>query len=183
MENQNKLVAVALTVGVMTFAGLWLFQPKVVTQTIREVPSFAGVSSPDLNSPYFSYGSNRYWGSSASINATQALCDLVAPAGTSTLEDFSFAVQNPYPFAAQVTMGFSATSSAIVTPIASVSVPASKNITLVATSGIAQSFGGSALELGVVMGGSHFSVTMASTTPSPLFAGAGTCKAVWKEVN
>lgn len=58
---------------------------KPAQQVVREITAGA-VSSPDILSPYFSFGGIRHWGGKMTMaQATSTFCAIQAPAATSTL--------------------------------------------------------------------------------------------------
>lgn len=95
MEKNSKialgLAAVALLLsGVTALLGSDTVIREVVTDRV-------GVSSPDISSPYFSFGDVRHWAAKENpagavfFNASTTICTIPAPAvGSSSLQYFSW---------------------------------------------------------------------------------------------
>jgi len=138
------------------------------------------VSSPDILSPYFSYGDTRFWGFRPNLlTASTTVCNIQAPAATTTLEGFSLDVKTGT--TSEVHLQF-ATSP---TPDATTSVLA--NFTLAANSKN-QVSGTSTLAHQVIPGSTWF-VIKASPTLAAGAAGAqgtvsmtGTCSANFRAI-
>lgn len=87
MENYLKLAG-AVVVAVLLSAVFI----KPVQQVIKQVvPNVGALSSPDISSPYISWGGVRQYAGSMSLNqATTTLCAIQSPAATSSLAYASF---------------------------------------------------------------------------------------------
>lgn len=83
MSNTLKYVAVAIVAGALVTAGYLVKGPSIV----KTVERLGAVSSPDIMSPYFSFGGVRSWGYHTKFDsaATTTLCSFQTPASTSTL--------------------------------------------------------------------------------------------------
>ena len=90
--NKNLLVGVGLVlvgVGLAVALVLGFFGATKPAQVQKEtiVRELAGISSPDVPSPYFGWGDVRNWASrpSALLTATTTVCQLVSPVSTSSI--------------------------------------------------------------------------------------------------
>ena len=90
-NNYVKYIAVALVAGALVVAGYVVKKPTVVTYQTDGTKTVVGsVSSPDIMSPYFSYGGVRNWGAKIGLNqASSTVCTITSPVATSTLRYFS----------------------------------------------------------------------------------------------
>lgn len=87
MNTKNIFVSgiavLALVLSVFAFS-----RPGTEVVRVTDAPSVGSVSSPDISSPYFSYGGVVHWGSRTTNLgvATTTVCALRAPSATSTLQ-------------------------------------------------------------------------------------------------
>jgi len=81
MENIKTFLIGAL---VVIAGGLGIF----AINTVPVMPQVGAVSSPDISSPYFSFGGVRQWAAkTSSLNqATTTVCAIQSPVSTSTLQ-------------------------------------------------------------------------------------------------
>lgn len=84
------------------------------------------VSSPDIQSPYFSYGDVRFWAGSTNnlAQATTTVCAIQAPASTSTLQYGSIRFSVGSTTASLVTFAKAATAFATTTSLGQFTVAA-----------------------------------------------------------
>lgn len=87
MDIKNLILG-GLVGLVALFGGLYVLQPHAAPTT---TPSFGAVSSPDIPSPYFSFGGVRFDAvhTDAMYQASTTVCSLQSPAATSTLSEGS----------------------------------------------------------------------------------------------
>ena len=123
MNKQNILVSSVIGV-IAVLASVFLGGTQVVKDTVHEVVKTGAISSPDLDSPYFSYGGVRRFGLRQQMHvATTTLCAIQAPAATSTLEFASFSITTGTSTAATIDIGTSTTAFATTTNlVAAVSI-------------------------------------------------------------
>lgn len=83
MNKLSTILLSGITALVVVLFGI-SFAPEN-TRTIVEKP-LGAVSSPDIPSPYISYGGLIHWANAVQLNtATNTLCSIQSPAATSTL--------------------------------------------------------------------------------------------------
>lgn len=96
-----------------------------------------GAASPDISSPYFSFGDNKFWGrfSNKLTQATTTPCALRAPLATSTLLTSSFRLTDiaTSTGAVTITMAKASTAFATTSLIAQTTIQASKVGSVVAS--------------------------------------------------
>lgn len=118
MNKQNILVSSVIGV-IAVLASVFLGGTQVVQNTVHEVKTGA-ISSPDLDSSYFSYGGVRRFGLRQQMQvATTTLCAIQAPAATSTLEFASFSITTGTGTAATIDIGTSTTAFGTTTNLVS----------------------------------------------------------------
>lgn len=165
-----KNVSISLVaVGLLVMGGLAINKDQVVTQPV------GAISSPDLNSQYFSFGGVRQWaGRTDSLTAaTTTVCAIQSPAGTSTLVSFSLRLDVSSTTASTVTVARAATAYATTSAIETVSVGANAQALVIASTTVQKdlrTFGPSTWLVGSMAGGTG------SFSPS------GSCRAVFQEV-
>lgn len=174
------ILAIALSIALSVVA-IMRDTPTVVQKDVTKVGS---VASPDIPSPYFSFGDQRFWaGSTDSLTqASTTVCAIQSPAATSTLISagirFSFATTS----AVIVDLAKSATQYATTTKIGS-----TQNIVGGAQATIVASTTGSvAGDATIFAPNNYFVVKMegpyVNATTQPGNAPVGSCYAVWTEV-
>lgn len=114
---KNILVTLGLTLAlVLSVVGIVTDQKSVVV---------SGVSSPDIQSPYFSYGGVRFWAARAGLaQATTTVCAIQAPVATSTLIGGSVSFSVSSTSASTVTVAKATTAFATTTLLRTSSVSA-----------------------------------------------------------
>jgi len=141
-------------------------------ETIREVvkEKVGAVSTPDMQSPYFSYGGVRHWGARTTNlqQATTTICALQAPAATSSLRFASIKLTVSSTTASNVNFGTGLTPYAISSTLGGQAVGANAMGDVVATST-------------VTMSPNHYFVVVMSGG-SGTFSPTGTCEATWVEL-
>ena len=162
----------ALLIVVIGFA---VIKPTVVVNAVNN--ALGAVSSPDIQSPYFSFGGVRFWGAHTETlkTATTTPCALLSPAATSTLMTASISFKVSSTTASTVTLAKATTAYATTTLLASAALAANAQGTLVAST---TASGGATLDGTNVFGPSQWLVVgMAGGTGT--FSPTGTCQAVW----
>lgn len=105
----------------------------VVTPRTVQIERLSAVSSPDILSPYFSFGGLRHWAGhrSTMASATTTVCSIQAPAATSTLMlgSANFAIASSS--ATIITFARSTSPSASTTLLASSALGASAQGTMI----------------------------------------------------
>lgn len=160
-------VALVVSVVVVLFAG-----GETTREIVREVSNgnLGAVSSPDISSPYFSFGGVRHWaGRTAALNsASTTICAIQSPAATSSLRFASVNLEVSSTTATVLTLARSASPSASTTLIESQSIAAGSKATL--TVGSSTQFAPNSYINASLKGGSG------------TFSPTGVCTAVWTEV-
>jgi len=169
MENIKTFLIGALVVLSGVFGILAINAPKV--------EPVGAVSSPDIASPYFSYGGVRHWGrkTTSLTQATTTVCAIQSPASTSTLMYGSIQFTTSSTTASTVTLAKATTAYATTTSLGSASVAANGYATVVSKRTAA---GGDALDE-TFAPNTYFVVGMAGGVGT--FSPAGTCEATWIE--
>lgn len=124
MDNLGKVWLSVLTIAVLVVG--WVALNASPTNIFNEDGNLGALSSPDINSPYISYGSVRHWaGHTESLKqATTTICALQSPTGTSTLTYASLRLTNSSTTATVTTMAKAATAYATTTYLESGSAAA-----------------------------------------------------------
>lgn len=170
MKNYFVMAGIAVAASLLVL----MFVPSKVTNL---VPALGAVSSPDMNSPYFSFGGVRQWaGSTDNLNqATTTVCAIQSPAATSTLIMGSVRLTVSSSTASTVTLAKAATAYATTTALGSASVSAGAQATVVS---LRTAAGGDALAE-TFSPNTWFVVGMAGGVGT--FSPTGVCKAQWRE--
>ncbi len=171
---KNILVTFGIVLALI-LSGVALSQSKVV-QNITA----GSVSSPDISSPYFSYGDVRHWaGKTSSLNqATTTVCAIQSPSATSTLEFASVRFSVSSTTASTVTIAKATTPYATTTLLVAGALAANAQGTLVASS--TPSGGASVDGTYVFSPNTYVVVGMAGGVGT--FSPTGVCQAGWREI-
>lgn len=147
----------------------------IVNVNVPKQAVLGSVSSPDIQSPYFSFGGVRRWGARTETlnSATTTVCALQAPAATSTLEFASIRFSVSSTTASTVTIAKATTPYATTTLLASGSVAANAQATLVASTTNSVVVDG----IGVFAPNTYLVVGMAGGAGT--FSPTGVCQATW----
>lgn len=176
---KSYLITAGIALGVVVVWGT-LFAP--VQKVINQTTQLGAVSSPDMASPYFSFGGVRRWATSAGFTpASQTLCAMHAPAATSTIISASVRFDTTIATgASSYELGWGATSGATTTVLARTLMASGRQTKeLVATTSIS---GTPVLTDNVVAPSTWINFNIASGTPSASFAPTGRCEAVFQEI-
>jgi hypothetical protein len=163
----NGLILLALVVGVGMYGWHRVAPgPDQIT---------AAVSSPDVNSPYFSFGGVRRWaGHTENLTAaTTTVCAIQSPAATSTLLSANIRLDVSSTTASIVTMAKANSAFATTTNIGSTGVVAGAQATIIASTT-------PTANLTVFSPNQWFVVGMAGGTGT--FSPSGVCQAVWEQI-
>lgn len=161
------------------------FRPAQV-KTVEKTITAGSVSSPDIISPWFSFGGSRYWAANTALaTATTTVCAVQAPAATSTLlasqSTVNFTVSSTT--ASTVTVAKATTAFATTTLLRTVSIAANATASFtMASTTSAASTAAQALEQSNLMFAPNewLVVSMAGNVGS--FSPTGSCSPVWKQV-
>ena len=150
--------------------------PVVNVNVPKQDFKLGSVASPDINSPYFSFGGVREWGAMTNslTQATTTVCALQSPASTSTLNFASIQFSISSTTASLVTMARASNAYATTTSLGTVSLTANGHGMLVASS----------TQLYQFPPNSWLVVGMQDTTPQATaghFSPTGKCQATWYE--
>lgn len=176
LGSQAPVVVPAPVVQVEAAQPVVVPAPIVNVNVPRQETRLGSVSSPDIQSPYFSFGGVREWGARTDnlTQATTTVCALQAPAATSTLNFASIQFKVSSTTASLVTMARAATAFATTTSLGTVSLTANGQGMLVASS----------TQLYQFPPNSYLVVGMQDTTADATagtFSPTGTCQATWYE--
>lgn len=185
MDNKNIIITVAGVIGVAILA--FILRPTVVVQPapVQVVTQGGGeqivgsVASPDIASPYLSFGDVRQWAAGATLNqaATSTLCSIRSPYATTTLVSATLGITNKAG-TQTFNIGLSTNSSnSTTTLLAGDAVVASTWLSLVATTTLTNG----TLTSNVVLPLSWINFKVASGTPG-IMAYKGKCSAVFREI-
>lgn len=138
-------------------------------------PVLGSVSSPDIQSPYFSFGGVRHWGARTETltSATTTICALQSPPATSTLEFASIQLTTSSTTASTVTIAKATTAFATTTLLGNGSISANAQGTIVASTTNSVNPSG----LGVFSPNTYLVVGMAGGIGT--FSPVGSCIATW----
>ena len=126
---KNYLITAGIALGIVV---VWssLFAP--VQKVINNTTSLGAVASPDIQSPYFSFGGVRQWGAHSGLNqASTTICSLQSPAATSTLSMSSgISITTGTTTAIALEIGKSTVMDATTTRISYVTLASGAQVTL-----------------------------------------------------
>lgn len=174
MKHHLVMAGIALVVALVV-VGFQKPVQNVVNQTL------GAVSSPDIMSPYFSFGGVRHWAGKMDMrSASSTLCSIQSPAATSTLVSASASFTAGVGYATSYDLGVGDNNAATSTVIGRVQLVSGTNIMghITATS--------TALNTTVVDGvmrpNQWVNFRVATATVSTLYAPVGTCSATFREI-
>lgn len=169
----NKILTALVLIVVASFG---FYIGKVTTHEPTKAIQAGSVSSPDVTSPYLSFGGVRSWAYSPDFRtATSTLCSIQSPAATTTLVSFTanFATA-AVSYANDYQAGNAATSQATTTNLGKITVAANGLGTLVATS--------TSLTDNIIPPLTFVNLRVSTTTASSSYAPTGKCNVVFREV-
>ena len=171
---KNYLITAGISLGVVLLT-LTLMPQKV----INSVQTFRAVSSPDIQSPYFSVGGVRTWAARSEnlISATTTVCAIQSPTATSTLTRASLRLSVGSTTASTVVIAKSATAFATTTAIGGGALAANAQGTFSATTTPATL---TSLD-GVMTFAPSQWVVFGMTGGIGTFSPTGACSATWVE--
>lgn len=178
--NKNLLVGVGVTLAILLgLVGVFKDSRGNVQNTPQQ--NFGSVASPDIMSPYFSFGGVVHWGYRQDMRqASSTLCSMQSPAATTTIVGFPSA---NFTTAASYTTVYAwgnATDAFSTTTLMG-------NFTIIAANKgllIASSTAMSALQDSQVIPPlTYINFKLSTGTASATFAPVGTCSLVLREVD
>lgn len=174
----NKLIG-GVAVLALVIAGVAVSKPAQVVQKTIQAGS---VSSPDILSPYFSFGGVRQWAYSMEIRqATSTLCSFLSPASTSTLEHLSAKFDTTASYATSYAWGNDPTAFSTTTIIvAPYGAAANAKLEILASTTAVTAFA----QNGVVSPNTYINLKLSTSTAgaSATFAPVGSCKVIFREL-
>lgn len=177
------------TIGVIIAVILSIFaisRPAQVREVVEKV-SAGAVSSPDILSPYFSFGGARFWATKVDFaTATTTVCAVQSPAATSTLVRDASTVNftTSSTTASTVTVAKATTAFATTTLIRTESVGANAQatFTMASTTSVASAAAWALEQQNLTFApNTWLVVSMAGGTGT--FSPVGACSPVWKQAN
>lgn len=170
MENLKTTIVTAVVAAVVALGFL------VVTNHLQSKPVGA-VASPDIMSPWFSYGGVRHWSghSESLVSATTTVCAIQSPAATSTLLRASISFKVGSTTASTVDIAKATTAYATTTIIGGGALAANAQGTFNATTTPAT---GTSLNGPMVFAPSTY-VVFGMEGGTGTFSPTGTCQAEW----
>jgi hypothetical protein len=175
MDTKNLFVSLAVGV-VAVVASVFLGGTDTVReiQKVVEKPSLGAVSSPDIMSPYFSFGGVKLWAAKQEMmQATTTICAMQSPNATSTLWSATVAFETSSSTASKVTLAKATTAFATTTAVGDqINIAANAQTFIVASSSITANNSVFAPATWLVVGMQGGVGTM-----SPV----GTCEAIWQD--
>ena len=135
----SKYISIGVVVAVLiSLAAFFQAGPGSVGPQGPQGPSgqtVGALSSPDIASPYFSFGGVRSWGYSMPFqDATSTICTFQSPAATSSLEFASIEITTATSTASFFEIAQSRDRAATTTSIQKISVPTTELLDWVSTS-------------------------------------------------
>ncbi len=117
MVNTKTIATVAISVVLSLVGALALLGNGPTGPQGPAGKSFGALVSPDIASPFLSWGGVRQWAYSPALGSSKTVCSVQAPAATSTLIHASVVV-NSQPTANQFEIGIATTNTATTTRVA-----------------------------------------------------------------
>ena len=178
--DKLKQIIIPLIVALVVSMGV-VFVEK---PTVKQTPSLGAVASPDIQSPYFSFGGVRHWaGKMESLtSATTTVCAIQSPVSTSTLVTAGIKFDVGSTTATTVTLAKATTAYATTTVLATSTLAANVQGTFVAatTTPVADTTLGRLTITNLIFEPSNWFV-VSMTGGQGTFSPTGTCEAVWME--
>lgn len=171
MEQLKKsIVPVLLSVVVAVAVSLSLATPSV--QTIVKEKVVGSATSPDISSPYFSFGDVRQWAVRSSlITASNTVCSLQSPVSTSSLLFASIRLETSTSSASELQFSKGTSPSGTSTLL-------SANIYKVGANGSAEITASSSLSGTLFAPSTYLTVGMVGATQGTV-SPTGACQAIW----
>lgn len=169
MDTIKKIIA-PLAIGIVV--GLLLGNHMVSKQVSNQV---GAVSSPDIMSPYFSFGGVRNWGAHTDSmhTATSTVCVIQSPVATSTLLSASMRLDTGSTSASTLRISKATTAFATTTTLASSALAANLGGIITATTSIAS-------DNAVVNPSNYIVFSMEGGTG--VFSPTGSCQATFEQI-
>lgn len=170
MDIKNAVIGGLVGLAAL-FGGLFLLTPEPPTPA---PPQLGALSSPDIASPYLSFGGVREWAYTTSMTNASTTCAIQSPAATSTLVAATFYVTVAPTTTPQFEIGNATTAFATTTSLAKHHFSANTFRSVIATTSV------TALTDGIVPPSTYVNVKQGGGGGS--FVPTGVCKAVFREV-
>lgn len=150
-------------------------------KTVPAVPNpvLGGLSSPDVSSPYFSFGGVRRWAASTDslTQATTTICALLSPSSTSTLVSATLRLDVSSTSASIIDIAKSSNAFATTTKIGT-----TYYIAAGAQAAIVASSTGSVAGDATIFAPNQYLVVNMKGGLTNVFSPTGSCKAVWQQL-
>jgi hypothetical protein len=169
----------SLIVGALIVVALVIGGVKNETSELLNGPSVGSVSSPDIASPYLSFGDVRRWASHTGslTQATTTICALQSPAATSTLVLGTLRLDVSSSTASTITYAKAATPYATTTLFNSVAVAANGQAAILAASTTVSAL----TQTNAIFAPNQYLV-VGMQGGVGTFSPTGSCNAVWQEL-
>lgn len=175
----NYLASMSLVVTVLLGAYVFTHQTAPVVKEINT----GALSSPDIASPYLSFGGVRFWAATQSPTAASStVCSIQSPAATTTLEAATVRIDSSAAYLVQYELGKATTNYATTSRLALFDIAANAQAAIIATT---TTSGGVALTNvtdNIIAPNSFINLRISTSTASAAFAPTGRCSAVFREI-
>lgn len=179
---KNYLVMAGIAVAVFAVG---MFFVKPVQNGVNQL---GAVSSPDINSPYFSFGGVRQWaGHTDTLNqASTTICSLQSPAATSTLRFADVKLTTGTTTAIALEMAKDTTPSATTTRLGYIVLGSGDRVTLIAGVASTTSFSASGVshtkdDSDLIFAPNTYLNVKYGAALGALNVLVGSCNAIWAE--
>lgn len=172
MDTAKNIVMGVLFVAALVGVGFGLSQ---VPNDGRGI-TVGALSSPDVASPYFSFGGVRQWAGSMEMRSgTSTVCSIQSPAATSTLVSATARFDGTPSYTTIWMLGHSTTAYATTTAlVASKTLASGAKGDMIATT--------TSLTDTRIAPLTYVNLNLSTTTVGSTFAPTGECKAVFREI-
>lgn len=170
-----KTTAIAVFVAFVIAIGVSAFAISQIHPTVQPVQ--AGAVSPDIPSPYFSYGGVLHWaGMESFVQGTSTLCAIQSPAATTTLGSITarFDTQSAYTMLYEI--GKATTPYATTTLLARMTLATNSLGFIVGTTSA------TALQDGILPPNSWLVLKAGTSSVGSDFLPQGSCSATFRQI-
>lgn len=175
---KNLLIGVGV-IGALVLGLFGVNKPAQVIVQKEPVVTAGAVSSPDILSPYFSFGGVRQWAGHVDMRqASSTLCSIQAPLATSTLDVFTVDFDSTTSFATSYMLGYGTINATTTSLIANANLSIAANALGTSVSSSTRVI----IPPGVYLNLNYSTSTGANVAGSG-YAPTGTCNAIFQEVN
>lgn len=174
----NKELLKNVGIGLAIVLALFGVTRPAVKETVIEKVPYGAATSPDISSPYFSFGGVRHWATHQNVaQATSTFCAMQSPPATTTLLFASVNLTTSSSSAQTVVIAKAATQFATTTLLGQLASAANATPVVIATST-------TALTDGIVAPNSWITAGWSGALGGGVgSAPVGVCNAVFVEVN